>query len=127
MNYPTSLGISYTNDIEYQTQFCHLINETLLIKDSTDEWNDKNTTQFLDIIYSKTHHIGIFSELYTIAASKIISMNCEIGFAILMSFTYLEIFHQCLTFYFQQNKIENEMILRNHPSFILLKSMLNTK
>ena len=126
MNYPLTLGISYKNDIEYQQQFCHLVNMTLSIKDSLDEWNDKYTTQFLDLLYSETHTINVFRDLYSIAASKIISMNCEIGFAILMSFTYFETFHQCLVFFFQQDK-KDEILFQNHPSFILLKSMLNTK
>ena len=126
MKYPLGLGISYTTDSDYQRSVCHLINETLSIHCSIDEWNQENARCFLDNIYLKTHNIEIFNELYTLAASKMISVDPEIGLAVLFSFTYFEIFHQCLTFYFHQDKIDDNARLINHPSFILLRNMLNT-
>lgn len=119
MNYPISLGISYKTDTEYQKCFCALINQTVTSDQSfDDEWDEDNVTLFLNFIYTKTSTIESFQQLYLDAAATMMSIDPEIGVAILFSFTYFEIFHQCIVSFFNNKKIDDD------PSFLLLKSML---
>ena len=131
MNYPTHLGINYQTDSEYRKCFCQIIKYTLYplsiiekdnecIEDEPDDnWDTNKVNIFLDFILSKTSMFKIFNELYLQASSTMMMIDVEIGIAILFSFTYFKLFHQCLVFFFQQNDIE----LQHFPPFLSLKEM----
>lgn len=123
MNYPITLGILYKTDSEYQKCFCALINKTVTLETFDDEWSEERVTLFLNFIYTKTSSFYLFQQLYISAAATMMTLDPEMGLAILFSFTYLEFFHPCLVAFFQSN----QEIPENHPSFLLLKDKLNKK
>lgn len=125
MNYPTSLGINYQTDNEYRKCFCTVINQTLNPEDDNksiendDDWDKDKVNIFLDFIILKTSMSKIFNELYLQASSTMMIIDIEIGVAILFSFTYFQLFHQCLVYFFHHDEIK----LQQFPSFLSLKQM----
>lgn len=94
--YPTNLIISYNDDSEYR----NCINQLFSIKDDDQIYDEKSATIFLDFIFKKTKNIYSFKKLYILSAATMMSTDQNLGLSVLLSYTYLELFHKCLVHYF---------------------------
>jgi hypothetical protein len=101
----------YINNRSYREAIRQIIGmpDTQYIHNSSD-YDDEETgdeqyydeiymSMFLDKTYALTREHPIFKELYEIAAGKMLSLNPEIGLAVLMSYDYLYFFYGCLLDY----------------------------
>lgn len=109
---PTMPTISqYSDNRSYREAIRQIIGmpDTQYIHNSSD-YDDEETgdeqyydetymTRFLDDTYALTREHPIFKELYEIAAGKMLSLDHEIGLAVLMSYDYLYFFYGCLLDY----------------------------
>jgi hypothetical protein len=84
------------------------------------DYDESAASKTMDFVYEKTCEHVLFQELYDIAASKMISMDRSIGLAVLFSYDYMALFHQCLCCYF--NKPEE--FTETHDSYVSLKKKL---
>ena len=103
--YNTNLTqIQYTNNIEYRNCLRQLFHMTYMKNDddidavTQDENNYDNdaSTIAMDYIYKTTKDHVHFQQLYDIAASKMLSIDREIGLAVLFSYDYMSLFHDCI-------------------------------
>lgn len=83
-------------------------------------YDETYMTRFLDDTYALTREHPIFKELYEIAAGKMLSLNPEIGLAVLMSYDYLYFFYGCLLDY----KSSPDSFGKHNENFIKLYSKI---
>ena len=82
-----------------EPQKTKILSEYQDIDDETmDEWlfDSECVEHKMNALYKKTQHISAFRELYLLAAAKMISLNPEIGMAVLFAYDYFEYFHPLL-------------------------------
>ena len=101
--YNTKLIVSYSNDLEYRKNMRELF--SMNHKDQCDNiddiTNDENnydhdsSSKSLDFIYKQTRNNIYFKSIYDLAASKMFSMDREIGLAVLFSYDNMDSFHKC--------------------------------
>jgi hypothetical protein len=111
-SYPTDLIISYANDTEYRKcirqvfQMNSASYPDIVHSDidpvSRDELEyDNNAANFaMDYVFDKTRRIPLFIAIYEQAASFMFSTDINIGMAVLFSYDYLLLFHNCLREFF---------------------------
>lgn len=116
--YNNIIPISYSNDLEYRNCMRNLFSmnhaEEIIddIDDISKDENDYDTdasTKALDFIYLQTCFIPCFQSLYDVAASKMLSMDREIGLAVLFSYDYMSLFHKCVCCFLENPQDFNEM------------------
>ena len=107
------LELQYTNNKEYRACVRNLFkidsskyNEELKEKLNDPDLDDETRDELeydqevalaaMDWIFDKTHTNTLFQKLYKNAAGKMLSINYDIGLAVLMSYDYLVVFHNCL-------------------------------
>jgi hypothetical protein len=111
-SYPTDLTISYTNDEEYRK----IIRRVFQMKSdsypdivhsdidavSRDELEYDETSAYsaMEYIFDKTRRVPPFIAIYEQAASFMFSTDINIGMAVLFSYDYLLLFHNCLKDFF---------------------------
>jgi len=126
--YNTQITINYTNNEEYRKDLRNIFqmkNQTLdetIDPETADEqdYDNANASIMLDYIYSITKEDSLFKELYEYGAGTMLSLNLEIGLAVLFSYDYFILFHQCL-----QQIIDNPLYWNNtNSAFIALKQKL---
>lgn len=102
--------MNYTNNKEYRQclrQFFQMNSqnypETIQqIPDLDDEtldemsYDESAATKTMDYLLDVTKNNKWFNSLYDLAAAKMISMDREIGLAVLMSYDYLQLFQLCI-------------------------------
>jgi len=115
MQYNIDHKIHYTNNFEYRKCLREVFN--MDTERSQPDWSKMNEdldeetkdefmydpdamVEGLDTIYEKTQDNPLFKELYEIAASKMISMDPNIGLAVIFSYDYFHLFHLCLADFF---------------------------
>ena len=136
MNYPIDIVVKYSNDKEYRNClrkiFSMNTNYTWNDSDITDLddvsqdellYDSDATTNFLDFIYDKTKNNTLLIELYTLAASVMISTDTNIGLAVLFSYDYFIYFHKCLCIFFDDNNYNN---IETNDFFIYLKNRFSS-
>ena len=89
MSYKYDTSIQYDDDDEYRNCICRVFQMT--------EYDDTALSAGLDAIFLKTSSNPRFTEVYGIAAGKMMSEDPEFGLAILFSYDYFAVFHKCLT------------------------------
>jgi hypothetical protein len=99
-SYPTELIISYNDDSEYRKCLYRLFG---VDGDNYDDmyFNNNLADVFLDFVFKKTKNIYSFKKIYILAAATVMSTDQSIGSTVLVSYTYLELFHKCLCHYFR--------------------------
>ena len=126
-SYPTDITISYTNDIEYRKtirQVFQMKSDSYpdIVHSDIDEvsrdeleYDDMAASAAMEYVFDKTRRIPIFIAMYEQAASFMFSTDINIGMAVLFSYDYLLLFHNCLRDFFtslsrndDQFTIENE-------------------
>jgi|Laugrespbdmm15sd_2_1035082.scaffolds.fasta_scaffold00089_14 hypothetical protein len=100
--------IHYTNDLEYRNCLRRLFFMTHIELDNdeidtvTQDENDydmDSSSKAMDYVYGITSHHPQFQQLYDIAASKMFSTDRDIGLAVLFSYDYMALFHNCILSY----------------------------
>ena len=124
--YNTNISqIQYTNDIEYRECLRLVFNMSSVENNDCDidsvtkdenNYDCESSTKAMDFIYNITKDHKSFQKLYDIAASKMFSVDREIGLAVLFSYDYMSLFHNCLLSYIQSPERFNE----NDTSFCAL-------
>jgi hypothetical protein len=115
-------SLSYENDDEYRAAvklICFLCNSDL----PDDDYDTEQMTKALDYIWENTRNNSTFMELYTLAASQMMTEEATIGLAILFSYDYLKEFY-LLCSKFLSNPAES---CDDHPCYLSLKTKLTTK
>ena len=131
MKYPINIVVKYSNDKEYRNCLRQIFS-----MNTNSTWNDSDitdldevsqdellydfyaSTNFLDFIYDETKNNTSFIELYSLAASVMISTDTNIGLAVLFSYDYFIYFHKCLCIFFDDNNNNN---IETNDFFIYLK------
>jgi hypothetical protein len=107
------LELQYTNNKEYRecirklfkidsSKYSEETKEKLNDPDLDDEtrdeleYDEESALAAMDWIFDKTRKNPLFQKIFESAAAKMLSSNYEIGFAVLMSYDYLVVFHNCL-------------------------------
>jgi hypothetical protein len=114
--YNTKLIVSYSNDLEYRKNMRELF--SMNHKDQCDNiddiTNDENnydhdsSSKSLDFIYKQTRNNIYFKSIYDLAASKMFSMDREIGLAVLFSYDNMDSFHKCLCSFLENKRDFND-------------------
>lgn len=102
-------GVEYYNDLEYRkwlrNLFCMTQPKDLdadLDEITIDEnnYDEEAAKKAMDFIYEKTNKHPLFRMLYEKAAGCMLSMDHEIGLAVLFSYDYMAMFHKCIQRFF---------------------------
>lgn len=125
MKYNIEYKVNYSNNTKYRHDLRNVFLMDIKntpdlseIEDLDDETEDEMLYDYdavvkgLDYVYNNTIIHPLFSELYEIGASKMLSTDKNIGITILFSYDYFELFHLCLVDYFTNPTIFT--ITNNH-------------
>ena len=126
----------YTNTKEYREclrQFCkmnakkypqviHSVDAAGWDEETVDEmsYDEESVSRILDTIYEKTRDHPLFKKIYETAAAKMISLDLEIGLAVIMSYDYFSGFYACLDAFYKSPDDFTE----NTPAYIGLMKKL---
>lgn len=141
-NYPFNTVVDYKNDKEYRDlirvifglkEQTHITNDDDLDVISKDEQNyDQETiSRCLNVISDLTKDSYELNELYKLASATMMSLERDIGLAVLFSFDYFKDFHLVLSAYFQDSNADLDLIqsyerLWNHLSHNYEKTSIPT-
>ena len=113
MTYNIDHDVKYTDNFEYRDSMRQVFSMALrttqihAIADDIDDesrdellYDDASISAGLDYIFDATKDVLVFSELFLVAAGRMLSENKEIGLAVVFSYDYFELFHLCLRDYF---------------------------
>ena len=126
--YNSKIAVNYTNNEEYRKCLRNMFqmkNQSLdetLDPETADEqdYDDDNASVMLDYVFSITQYDTLFKELYVYGAGTMLSLDQDIGLAVLFSYDYFILFHPCL-----QQIINNPQSWNSsNPAFIALKQKL---
>ncbi len=137
MNYNTpSPYIEYTTNKQYREtlrrtfyQKCETQESELSKYDLDDEtydemlYDDETMMNILDTIYLNTKYNPLFQVVYDLAAAKMMSINREIGLAVLFSYDYFYLMHACLCIFLDYPEQFGETC----PFYIQLKEKLEKR
>jgi len=110
--YPIDLNISYTNDEEYRKTIRQLFQMKSdsypeIVHSDIDpvsrdelEYDNDSANLAMDYVFAKTRRVPPFIAIYEQAASFMFSTDINIGMAVLFSYDYLLLFHNCLRDFF---------------------------
>jgi hypothetical protein len=131
--YPIDLKMNYTNNREYRSCLRKLFgmesknyNETAKLPDLDDETRDELEYDemaakiAIDWIYDKLKINPLFQGFFLHAAAKFFSEDPQIGIAVLISYDYLDSFHDCIITYLSYPDDFNKL----HPSYLALSEKL---
>jgi len=117
--YP-NIDISYSNNAQYRQCIRIIFNMDVnvyqtkintLETDVNDTFDDEtrdelsydndSASKILDYVFSITKTNELFNKLYISAAANMISTDPQIGIAVLFSYDYFELFHNCVRLFTQ--------------------------
>ena len=128
-DYNTKLVIQYSNDGEYRASLREIFSMKRVIEIDPDldeisrdeqDYDIDAASQKMDFIFERTSGHPRFQELYDIAASKMISMDRNIGLSVLFSYDYFALFHRCLCSFFADPDEFDE----TNAAFVALKKKI---
>lgn len=138
-SYPTELTLNYSNDFEYRKSLRQLfqmnsINYPKLVNPDIDdvsrdeiEYDEHSAELAMESVIEQTRNNPLFYALYEQAATFMFSTNIDIGLAVLFSYDYLILFHNCLKDYFQLLPDNKHVFNKNNLNYQLLHNKLFTK
>ena len=100
----------YKNDFEYRKIMRQLVSMQKVVShceeidEITNDENDYDTnsaSKAMDFVYDQTKENLFFQKLYDSAAGKMLSQDREIGLAVLYSYDYMLLFHNCFVEYYR--------------------------
>jgi hypothetical protein len=80
----------------------------------------ENMTYALDFIWHNTRKHPLFIDLYKLTAKEMLTEDLEVGLAILFSYDYLALFHQCLSSFYNNPYGFDE----SNAAFVALKKKI---
>jgi len=98
-------NVQYENDSQYRAclrqMFCMITPKDLdaeldIITMDENDYDEAATSKAMDFVYEKTRKNPQFLHLYDQAAAKMLSEDREIGLAVLFSYDYMALFHNCI-------------------------------
>jgi len=108
MSYPLDKTLcNYKNDKEYRACLRNIFGmkqenypdtSEMDLDDITEDemsYDDSSSQKVMDYILKTTDKHPLFTKLFELGAAKMISMDREIGLAILLSYDFLHLFHVC--------------------------------
>ena len=105
------IPFNYNNTTEYRDIFRKITHQTIDSPENPFELDDETldelhydetiVSQFLDTVFANTKTNPLFHALYDLAAAKMISMDREIGLAVLFSYDYFGAFYPCYCEYME--------------------------
>ena len=111
MKYDIDYEVKYTDNFEYRIalrQVFRMDNTAVNICDEMDAesrdeliYDDTSISAGLDYICDTTKSIPVFSKLFLVGAGRMLSIDLDIGLAVMFSYDYFELFHLCLCDYFK--------------------------
>jgi hypothetical protein len=107
---------------EKYPQIIHSVDAAGWDEETIDEmsYDEDSMTKILDTIYEKTKDHPLFKKIYETAAAKMISLDPEIGLAIIMSYDYFSGFYACLDAFYKSP----DEFTENAPTYIGLMKKL---
>ena len=118
--YNIKIDVNYNNNTSYRECLRQVVNMDIsklnIPWDQMDDDLDEETkdellfdnvamSSTMDYIYEKTKDHSFFKEIYLLGASKMFSVDPNIGLAILFSYDFFALFHLCLQDFFN-NKLD---------------------
>jgi len=109
--------VQYDNDVGYRSclrrLFCMITPQDLdkdLDEITMDEnnYDEESAKKGMNFIYKRTHTHPLFMILYKKAAGCMLSVDSEIGLAVLFSYDYMTSFHKCVQCFFSNPDNFNE-------------------
>jgi len=138
-SYPSDLTIEYSNDFEYRKslrQLFHMNSQSYpdIVKLDIDkvsrdelEYDDDASDKAMEYVINQTRNNPLFHVLYEQAATFMFSTNVDIGLAVLFSYDYLLLFHNCLTDYFKSLRESDNTFTNQNVNYTLLYNKLFAK
>jgi hypothetical protein len=91
------------------------------------EYDEKSADLAMQYVMDKTSHLPLFAPIYEQAASFMFSTDKNIGIAVLFSYDYLLLFHNCLVDYFISLTNMDTSFTKENKNYQLLYNKLFTK
>jgi hypothetical protein len=109
-----NMHCEYSNTTEYRNLFRKITHQSTtppenpfdLDEETLDElhYDESTVSGFLDTVFANTKTNPLFQTLYDLAAAKMISIDREIGLAVLFSYDYFGAFYPCYCEYLRNPK-----------------------
>ena len=101
--YRNMLRTAFKMDKNKVNEGAGLLTESDMDDESWDEfvYDSGSLKRAMDLIFELTENHPLFAELYEIAAAQMISTDPTIGHAVLMSYDYYYMYHNCLCAFIQ--------------------------
>ena len=110
MKYNTDYEVSYSNNAEYRSCIMNAFQMDFINKKSDfskigEDIDDEDMLYLydqdaifdgMDTIYNSTNKNPLFNKIYETSAGKMLSLDPNIGLAIVFSYDYFSYFHCCL-------------------------------
>jgi len=138
-SYPTELTLTYSNDFEYRKSLRQLfqMNSTTypdIINADIDpvsrdelEYDEQSTTRAMNFVIEQTRSNPLFYALYEQAATFMFSTDIDIGLAVLFSYDYMLLFHNCLKDYFKSLPDNTDTFQTENENYQILHKKIFTK
>jgi hypothetical protein len=138
-SYPRHLTISYSNDLEYRMtvrQIFQMNSDSYpeIVHSDIDpisrdelEYDEKSADIAMQYVMNHTQNEALFAPIYEQAASFMFSTDANIGLAVLFSYDYLLLFHNCLRDYFTSITTNENAFTNQNKNYQLLYNKLFTK
>ena len=138
-SYPIDLTLSYTNDEEYRKSIRNLFQMKSdsypdIVHSDIDavsrdelEYDENSAYSAMDYVFDNTRNVPPFIAIYEQAASFMFSTDINIGMAVLFSYDYLLLFHNCLRDFFTSLSRNDEPFTIENENYKLLHIQLFKK
>jgi hypothetical protein len=91
------------------------------------EYDEKSADIAMQYVMNHTQNEALFAPIYEQAASFMFSTDANIGLAVLFSYDYLLLFHNCLRDYFTSITTNENAFTNQNKNYQLLYNKLFTK
>ena len=99
-------------DLPDQSDQNALYKQDILEIFQVDEFDDELINDIMHKIYEKVKNNIELSEIMSLLAAKLLSIDKEIGFMLMFSFDYLYLSHSCISEYLEKGEITIEKIIQ---------------
>jgi hypothetical protein len=138
-SYPIDLTLSYTNDEEYRKSirslfqmksdsYPDIVNSDIdAVSRDELEYDENSAYSAMEYVFDNTRNVPPFIAIYEQAASFMFSTDINIGMAVLFSYDYLLLFHNCLRDFFASLSRNDESFTIENENYKLLHIQLFKK
>ena len=118
MTYNTNLIVRYSDDFEYRQSIRDVFGMNCAADSVHDDYDAVTKDELmyeadaiskgLDDIYARTKGVSDFIEIYAICAGFMLSVDPNIGIAVVFSYDYFDKFHPCLVDFLVTGSISSD-------------------